>query len=241
MKKIFSLLVFSLIILSLGGFLKSSAALKFEEALPKKIIIEEDLKQVFIKQDSLNPSPTSEHHIVITGITEYTAPASIFLITSDGVTHTVYLSKVTGDTAHYDLMLETPMILIDGYAWIFESWNGQFNESWTPTAVTLINFKTIAGVKKITVTWETITEINNCGFNIYRNTVQDGVYTKMNKEMIPTLCPPGSMCGGVYNWEDLSVVTGKLYYYILEDVECTGLSQYHGPITGKAMSISSRI
>ena len=102
----------------------------------------------------------------------------------------------------------------------------------------------------ITVMWETETETENAGFNVYRAEavnkgcdsaeVQDDSYKQVNDELISA--KGGAIEGGSYRWTDSSnVERGKHYCYILEDVELTGATQRHDPIYGKPRNALERI
>ena len=102
-----------------------------------------------------------------------------------------------------------------------------------PTAVDLARFEAWPEGMAIHVEWETVTEIDNLGFNLYRSDVPDGPYVKLNSELIPSQAP-GSPIGAVYVWLDTTVQIGRTYYYQLEDVDIYGNTTLHGPVQVKA-------
>ncbi len=79
------------------------------------------------------------------------------------------------------------------------------------------------------ITWTTATEVNTAGFNLYRAESADGPYTKINDELIPAA--RDSLSGSQYEFSDANVIAGKTFYYQLEDVEFSGRTTRHGPIT----------
>jgi hypothetical protein len=83
------------------------------------------------------------------------------------------------------------------------------------------------------VEWETVSEVNNLGFNLYRADAADGPYMKLNEELIPSQVP-GQPGGAVYVWTDSTVQVGRTYYYKLEDVDIYGYTTLHGPVRVKA-------
>lgn len=97
-----------------------------------------------------------------------------------------------------------------------------------PTAVTLASFEAAPQSTGILVTWETATELDNVGFNLYRSTTVDGDYVKLNSMLIPSQSP-GSTFGAVYTWLDEDVPPGKAFYK-LEDIDIDGAHSLHGPI-----------
>jgi hypothetical protein len=80
----------------------------------------------------------------------------------------------------------------------------------------------------VVVEWTTVSEINTAGFNLYRSESPEGPYTKINAQLIPTSSDP--IIGSKYVYKDTATVSGRTYYYQLEDVEFSGASVRHGPI-----------
>jgi hypothetical protein len=100
--------------------------------------------------------------------------------------------------------------------------------SGSPTVVFLASFTAKGSGKHVKVDWQTASEINNLGFNLYRSTKKGGRYTKLNKSLIPGLF--SSPTGKSYTYLDKNVRKGKLYYYKLEDIDLSGKRTMHGPI-----------
>ena len=94
--------------------------------------------------------------------------------------------------------------------------------------VFLSSFTAKGNGKHVKVDWETASEINNLGFNLYRSTKKEGRYTKLNKSLIPGLI--SSPSGKSYTHLDKNVRKGKLYYYKLEDIDLSGKRTMHGPV-----------
>jgi len=105
-----------------------------------------------------------------------------------------------------------------------------------PTAVELLSFEATAAHKTVILTWETASEIDNLGFNLYRATAVDGVRVKINAELIPTEVYPGSPFGAVYTYTDTGLKPKANYFYWLEDVDIYGTTQLSGPIEARATS-----
>lgn len=99
-----------------------------------------------------------------------------------------------------------------------------------PTAVDLLSFAATAEKKAVTLTWETATETDNLGFNLYRAEAVDGERTKINLQLIPTNVPPGSPFGGVYSYTDTILKYKQTYFYWLEDLDIYGNAELHGPV-----------
>lgn len=89
--------------------------------------------------------------------------------------------------------------------------------------------------RPITVEWQTETEINAAGFNVYRAMAEAGPYTKINEQLIPV--QGGPTAGASYTFVDDVVSPGTTYYYRLEDVELDNSTEQHPPIAYDAPSI----
>jgi hypothetical protein len=100
-----------------------------------------------------------------------------------------------------------------------------------PTSVELSSFTATAEDHSILVEWQTATETDNLGFNLYRALASDGAKTQLNGALIPSAQPPGSPIGASYSWPDSDVAAGTTYYYWLEDVDLAGVAMLHGPVT----------
>jgi hypothetical protein len=100
-----------------------------------------------------------------------------------------------------------------------------------PTAIELVSLKAnLASNSSVSVEWETATEIDNAGFNVYRSTAAGGPQTRLNKDLIPTR-HPGRPIGAEYTWLDSSVAPGLSYFYWLEDIDANGTAMQHGPVS----------
>ncbi|OQZ04899.1 MAG: hypothetical protein B6D34_01320 [Candidatus Brocadia sp. UTAMX1] len=110
---------------------------------------------------------------------------------------------------------------------VTKAWEG-------PTAITLSDFHARAGKGgSVELTWETATEVDNAGFNLYRSRGKGGVYKKINDALIPAM--GNATSGAKYSYTDTPPARGK-YYYKLEDVDYNGASTMHGPEKVKVMS-----
>lgn len=95
------------------------------------------------------------------------------------------------------------------------------------TAVTLSSFTARSTDEgKVVLSWETGTEVDNAGFNLYRAANKGGPYTKINDAIIAA--QDNSAEGASYRYEDTPPGNGR-YYYLLEDVDANGVSTIHGP------------
>ena len=101
-------------------------------------------------------------------------------------------------------------------------------DEFAPLAVTLASFGAQGGVDRIVVTWETLSEANNAGFNLYRGDDDAGPQTLL--AYVPSQ-GPGSTQGFAYTYDDLAVQPGQTYWYWLEDVSLSGATTLHGPVS----------
>jgi hypothetical protein len=97
-------------------------------------------------------------------------------------------------------------------------------------AVTLASFTATGGDGQVLIEWETASEIDNIGFNLYRSTSEGGPYVRINDSLIPSKAL-GSVMGAYYCYTDSDVINGITYYYKLEDMDVHGCREFHGPIS----------
>lgn len=101
------------------------------------------------------------------------------------------------------------------------------------TPVVLRNLAAVGVEDGILISWETVTETNNLGFNILRAESVEGERTQVNPELIMSILAPGDMFGTAYEYLDETAVEGVTYYYWLVDVPLDDgdLPGLHGPIS----------
>ncbi len=101
----------------------------------------------------------------------------------------------------------------------------------TPTAVKLISFTAADSAEGVLIQWQTASETDNLGFNLYRAETETGDRVLLNSSLIPTNMPPGSPIGASYEYLDATAAAGSTYYYWLEDVDLAGVATLHGPVS----------
>ena len=100
-----------------------------------------------------------------------------------------------------------------------------------PSAISLASMSAAAQGDAIQVTWDTVSEINNAGFNLYRDTSAEGPGIKLNESLIPSQAP-NSSTGFSYSFTDSAgLVPGTTYTYRLEDVSFSGTTAAHDPVS----------
>jgi hypothetical protein len=89
---------------------------------------------------------------------------------------------------------------------------------------------------EIVIEWTTASELDTVGFNLLRGDSENGPYEQINPELLPS--DNDSLTGGSYQFLDTRVIRGRIYYYLLEEIEMTGEINQHGPIIVKADNTS---
>ena len=97
------------------------------------------------------------------------------------------------------------------------------------TLIRLASFSAIPSPRGMTITWRTGAETDNAGYNIWRNTEENGTYTKLTSSLIPATGAP--IQGASYTWRDAQAQADTVYYYKLEDIDSKGTSTFHGPLS----------
>ena len=101
----------------------------------------------------------------------------------------------------------------------------------SPQAVTLADFSAVQTGDAVLLTWETNSELDNRGFNLYRGVSPGGPDRQLNQALIPSQAP-GSPGGFIYTWEDRAdLVPGTTYFYWVEDVDMNNVATRHGPVS----------
>ena len=98
----------------------------------------------------------------------------------------------------------------------------------TPLAVAMASFDAASQGDHVAVSWETVSEIDNTGFNLYR-----GISPAAPDEMLAFVpsAAPGSQQGASYSFDDNGVQAGVTYWYWLEALDLAGTSSLHGPVS----------
>ena len=100
-----------------------------------------------------------------------------------------------------------------------------------PLAITLASLNAAAQGDAIQVAWETVSELGNAGFNLYRDTSPAGPGMKLNAGLIPSQ-GPNSPSGFSYSYLDnANLAPGTTYTYWLEDVSLGGVATRHEPVS----------
>jgi len=99
----------------------------------------------------------------------------------------------------------------------------------TGTAVELNAFSATSAEAGVEISWETASEVDNLGFNLYRASSPIAMKQKLNESMIPSKAI-GSTAGSVYTYLDEGLLaTGKFFYW-LESIDLSGSTDLYGPV-----------
>jgi hypothetical protein len=93
-----------------------------------------------------------------------------------------------------------------------------------PLPVELAGFTATAGDQMVSLAWETRSELNNLGFELYRR-IEDGGFEKITAERIPGA--GNSDATQRYTYVDRGLVNGTTYYYQLAAVDFAGQVTMH--------------
>jgi hypothetical protein len=97
-----------------------------------------------------------------------------------------------------------------------------------PLSVLLTDFEATVQPDHVLVSWRTISEANNQGFNLYRSTSADDLGELLG--YVPSSAP-GSTQGAAYQWQDANITYGVTYFYTLQDIDLAGVTTLHGPVS----------
>ena len=103
-------------------------------------------------------------------------------------------------------------------------------------SIDLASFDAVPTASGIALKWTTGTEIDNAGFNLWRSDTAGGDYSRITASIIPA--EGNSFTGASYAYEDFDVVKGQTYNYKLQDVDRSGISAFHGPVSTSAGGLS---
>jgi uncharacterized membrane protein YgcG len=97
------------------------------------------------------------------------------------------------------------------------------------TAVELLSFEARGLDGAVELSWQTGSELNNLGFHLHRAVSAEGPYQRITASLVPGL--GSSPIGASYSYLDGGLANGVTYSYRLEDIETTGATKLHGPVS----------
>jgi hypothetical protein len=104
--------------------------------------------------------------------------------------------------------------------------NGCHSEPVVPTVIEISDFQAVYddAMPQVNLSWNTLSETNILGFNLYRSEGLDGARTQLNSELIPA-SQSGSPDGNAYSpLADTALEPGSTLYYWLEVIHLNGAS-----------------
>lgn len=112
----------------------------------------------------------------------------------------------------------------------------------TPLAAVLASFEAMPVTEGVQILWETASEADTLGYNLWRGSTATTPTEQLNGELIPAQAPGGG--GALYEWLDSEVTNGETYYYWLDIVDMNGGVEQYGPVSATmhpptAVTISS--
>ena len=112
--------------------------------------------------------------------------------------------------------------------WYRESSPSKGGEN-SQTLITLASFTATPYDGHVLMQWETASEMDNAGFNLWRSEAEAVPYTQLNDDLIPARGGPTT--GASYGYNDERLTNGMTYWYKLEDVDIHGVSAFYGPVS----------
>ena len=117
---------------------------------------------------------------------------------------------------------------IDGMARV-TPWDIGADDASVTTAVVLQSFAATPLDGAVELAWQTASELSNLGFHLYRSAAESGPYVQITTSLVPGL--GSSAVGARYSYLDAGLTNGATFYYKLQDVEATGRTELHGPVS----------
>jgi hypothetical protein len=103
-----------------------------------------------------------------------------------------------------------------------------------PTAVEMATFSAGWERQGVVVGWETASELDSLGFNLYRSLAARSGYQQINTSLIPCQAP-GTPQGAAYSFLDSQVQPNTVYYYVIETMDTQGRADRYGPVVANPL------
>lgn len=113
------------------------------------------------------------------------------------------------------------------------SCNITLGASASPVSMMTLSAKPYDG--KVAIEWETGSEWDHRGFNVYRSLDITTGYVQINANLVRNVISSTSS-RGKYRFIDTQVSNGTLYYYMVEDIATNGDKEKHGPVNARPMA-----
>jgi uncharacterized repeat protein (TIGR01451 family) len=139
-------------------------------------------------------------------------------------TNIVITGKVSKKALQADVLFNTAEVFSDSGSRTVHLVTRVINDP--PIPVTLLSFRAVTVPGGVKLKWETATEFENLGFNLYRAASAAGNRTKVNAILV---AGSDSSDGAAYKFLDTTARPGKTYYYWLEEVAWNLKTTTYGP------------
>ncbi|MCA0447187.1 MAG: T9SS type A sorting domain-containing protein [Bacteroidetes bacterium] len=149
-------------------------------------------------------------------------PSNLFVWKSDdnGVTWQMHAGPFSTGTNPRSITFTTTS---------FSDWTVSDGDS--PLPIKLLSWTATPGNKKVTLNWETASELNHDGFEIYRSTTTKENFRLFKSYISSNELKPKGNTGGKYSIVDQSVLNMETYHYKLVDVSVDGKRKEHKILT----------
>jgi hypothetical protein len=98
-----------------------------------------------------------------------------------------------------------------------------------PTAVEMAAFNAGWTGQGVLLEWETASEVDSLGFNLYRSRSAASGYARINETLIPCQSP-GNPTGASYSYLDLQAPPDTVCFYVIEALDARGNPDRYGPV-----------
>ncbi|MGA1791577.1 MAG: hypothetical protein ACMUIM_08825 [bacterium] len=106
---------------------------------------------------------------------------------------------------------------------------GTIAHLYSPDPIELKEFQAEYSHDHIVIIWETESELDTVGFNIWRSENEAGEYIKISLGLIDANL--GTPWGAEYTYCDDDLLPGKTCYYKIEEIRNEGEDIFHGPVS----------
>ncbi|GEM_PF-1178374 len=122
------------------------------------------------------------------------------------------------------------------YTNVLANQSGQNYSATGHTLISLTSFTAQSQADRVVLSWQTGSELDTAGFHIWRSSEPNGTYARITPSPIPSMGT--GLAGATYAWSDTNVNSGQTWFYKLEDLDTSGLSTFHGPVSATLVTAS---
>lgn len=111
------------------------------------------------------------------------------------------------------------------------------NSNLNPIAVELASFTAKAQGGAVLLEWQTASESDHAGFNVFRSAEASGTYERLNESLIPAMGQ--TTAGATYRFVDLQPFSG-VNFYKLQDVSLSGQTSFSAVISITTTAVAEK-